>query len=337
MARQLLKSKRFWIGVVFSIACLAFFLSQVDFSEMGHELSKANYIFLLPAILIYLLGVFFRALRWKYLLKPLGNFPIFRLFSLILVGMLVNNIIPARLGIVVRAIILGEKEKISKMAVGGTMVVEQVFDGIMLLLFTAIAALFAPLNGWLQNIIYVTAGLFIALLILCIIFASSVTAAQKGLKLVLYLLPKKWHKKAGEWFIRLIEGFGVLKSIRKLSVVFIMSAFVWLCEAGLFYMVGFSFDLQQPFYVYMLATAVSNLAWVLLMTQGGVGSFDLACKKSLELFLGSAAAAVAASYTIVVHALILIITIPLGLIFLWMENLSLSKVMGKRGKADSGG
>jgi uncharacterized membrane protein YbhN (UPF0104 family) len=85
----------------------------------------------------------------------------------------------------------------------------------------------------------------------------------------------------------------------------------------------------------MLATAVANLAWVLLMTQGGVGSFDLACQKSLELFnVGEAAAA---SYTIVVHALILIITIPLGLICLWVEGLSLSKVMGQRGKADSGG
>ena len=335
MARQLLKSKRFWIGVVFSIACLAFFLSQVNFSEMGHELSKANYIFLLPAILIYLLGVFFRALRWKYLLKPLGNFPVFRLFSLILIGMLVNNIVPARLGIVARAIILGEKEKISKMAVGGTMVVEQVLDGVILLFFAAIATFFAPLTGWLQNVVYITAGIFIALLILCLVFASSSAAAQKGLNLILRVLPKKWHDKIGEWFMRLIEGLGIMKSLRKLLVVFIMSALVWLCESGLFYMVGFSFDLQQPFYVYMLATAVSNLAWVLLMTQGGVGSFDLACQKSLELF--NIGAAAAASYAIVVHALILIITIPLGLICLGVEGLSLSKVMGQRGKADSGG
>ncbi len=335
MARQLLKSKRFWIGVVFSIACLALFLSQVDFSEMGRELSKANYIFLLPAILIYLLGVFFRALRWKYLLKPLGNFPVFRLFSLILIGMLVNNIVPARLGIVARAIILGEKEKISKMAVGGTMVVEQVLDGVILLFFAAIATFFAPLTGWLQNVVYITAGIFIALLILCLVFASSSAAAQKGLNLILHVLPKKWHDKIGEWFMRLIEGLGIMKSLRKLLVVFIMSALVWLCESGLFYMVGFSFDLQQPFYVYMLATAVSNLAWVLLMTQGGVGSFDLACQKSLELF--NIGAAAAASYAIVVHALILIITIPLGLICLGVEGLSLSKVMGQRGKADSGG
>ncbi len=318
-----------------SAVFLALFLWQVNFSEVGHELSKANYIFLLPAILIYLLGVFFRAVRWQYLLKPLGNFRIFRLFSLILIGMLVNNVIPARLGIVARAIILGEKEKISKMAVGGTMVVEQVFDGVTLLLFTAITAFFTPLNGWLGQVVYVTAGIFLALIILCLVFASSSVAAQKGLKLGLRVVPKKWHEKIDEWFMRLIDGLGIMRSPRKLLVVFIMSALVWLCEAGLFYMVGFAFNLHQPFYVYMLATAVSNLAWVLLMTQGGLGSFDLACQKSLELF--NVAKSAAASYAIVVHALILIITIPLGLICLWVENLSLDKIIGKRGKVNTGG
>lgn len=330
----MLKSKRFWIGAAISIALMALFLFQVDFSEMGQELSKANYLYLIPAVFIYLLGVFFRAARWQYLLRPLGNFRVFRMFSLILIGMLVNNIIPARLGIVARAIILGEKEKISKMAVGGTMVVEQVFDGIMLLFFAAIASLFAPLNGWLGQVVYITAALFLILIVLCLVFATSSRAAQKGLNIILLILPKKWHEKVGEWFIRLIDGLGVMRSPRKVFVVFIMSALVWLCESGLFYMVGFSFDLQQPFYVYMLATAVSNLAWVLLMTQGGLGSFDLACQKSLELF--NVGAAAAASYAIVVHALILMITIPLGLIFLWVENLSLGKVTGERGKINTG-
>ncbi|MEA1959015.1 MAG: lysylphosphatidylglycerol synthase transmembrane domain-containing protein [Chloroflexota bacterium] len=335
MRKSLFKSRRFWIGIAISIIFLALFLYQVDFAEMGRELSKANYIYLLPGILIYLLGVFFRAVRWRYLLKPLGSFPVFRLFSLILIGMLVNNIIPARLGIVARAIILGERAKISKMAIGGTMVVEQVFDGVILLFFAAIISFFAPLSGWIQQVVYITAGLFLALLATCIVFASSPRVAQKGLVLLLRVLPEKWHSKAGEWFMRLIDGLGVMRSPIKLLVVFAMSALVWLCEAGLFYMVAFSFDLQVPYYVFMLATAVANLAWVLLMTQGGLGSFDLACQKSLELFnIGSA---LAASYVIVVHALILIITIPLGFVCLWIENLSLDKVIGQKGEIDGGG
>jgi uncharacterized protein (TIRG00374 family) len=327
----LLKSRRFWISIAISVILMVVFLYRIDFSEMGHELRRANYIFILPGILIYLLGVFFRAVRWRYLLKPLGVFSTFRLFSLICIGMLVNNILPARLGIVARAIILGEKEKISKMAIGGTMVVEQVFDGLTLLFFAAVVSFFVPMNGWLQQVVDVTAGLFLIGLILCILFASSPRFARKGLALVLRLSPKRFHSKLGEWFNRLVEGLGVMRSPGKMIVVFVMSGLVWVCEAGLFYMVAFSFNLDLPFYVFMLATAVSNLAWVLLMTQGGLGSFDLACRKTLEIMSVGVAAAV--SYVIVLHALILIITIPLGFVFLWRERMSLGKVMGMQGKS----
>ncbi|MCK4964405.1 MAG: hypothetical protein KAS54_04930, partial [Dehalococcoidia bacterium] len=93
-------------------------------------------------------------------------------------------------------------------------------------------------------------------------------------------------------------------------------------------MVGFAFDLGIPFYVFLLATSVSNLAWVLLMTQGGLGPFDFALQRTLMAF--GIAIGVASSYVLVLHALILLLTIPLGFIFLWMENLSLSKVIRER-------
>jgi len=133
----LIRSRRFWIGMGISIVFLFLFLYRTDFAEMGQALGEANYLFLLPGILVYYVGVFFRSVRWRYLLKPLGNFSSFRLFPLIIIGMLVNNILPARLGIVARAYILGERERISKMAVGGTMVVEQISNGVILILFAA--------------------------------------------------------------------------------------------------------------------------------------------------------------------------------------------------------
>lgn len=311
-----------------SIVFLFLFLYRTDFAEMGQALGEANYLFLLPGILIYYTGVFFRSVRWRYLLKPLGNFSSFRLFPLIIIGMLVNNILPARLGIVARAYILGERERISKMAVGGTMVVEQISDGVILLLFAAIISFFVPLEGLLQQVIYITAGLFLGALVLCFILVSSPRLARMAINVVLHFMPKRWRGRTEEWLHLLIEGLGIMRSPGKLLVVFILAALVWLFEAGLFYMVGFAFDLGLPFYVFLLATAVSNLAWVLLMTQGGLGPFDLALQRTLMAF--SIAIGIASSYVLVLHALILLLTIPLGFIFLWMENLSLSKVIRER-------
>ena len=324
----MLKSRRFWIGIVITLLFLVLFIFQIrgEFGEMGRALAEASYIFLLPAALIYIVGVFFRAVRWRYLLKPMKVLSSFRLFPLILIGMLVNNILPARLGIVARAYILGEREGISKMATGGTMVVEQMFDGVTLLLFVAVMSFFAPLEGWIQQVVYVAAGLFLGALVVCFILASSPRLAQIAVSFVLHFLPQRWRGKAEEWLHLLIEGLGIMRSPGKLFIVLVMSILVWLCEAGMFYMVAFSFGLGWlHYYVFMLATAVANLAWALLMTQGGLGSFDLALQKTLQLF--GVELAVAASYTVVVHALILLITIPLGFLFLWLENISLAKLV----------
>ncbi|HUU62662.1 MAG TPA: lysylphosphatidylglycerol synthase transmembrane domain-containing protein [Dehalococcoidia bacterium] len=328
----MLKNRRFWIGLVITLVFLFLFIFEVrdDIGEMGRALGEANYLFLLPGILIYYLGIYFRAVRWRFLLKPLGSFSSIRLFPLIVVGMLVNNVLPARLGIVARAYILGEKENISKMAVGGTMVVEQISDGVILILFAAIISFFIPLEGLLQQVIYITSGLFIGALVLCLVLVFSPRLARAAINVVLRFLPKRLRERTERWLLLLIEGLGIMRSPGQLLIVFMLAALVWLSEAGLFYMLDFAFDLGLPFYVYLLAMSVANLAWVLLMTQGGLGPFDFALQQTLIAF--GITVGVASSYTLVLHALILMLTIPLGFVFLWMENLSLSKVIGERQK-----
>jgi len=70
------KNRRFWIGLGITLLFLFLFIFEVrdDIGEMGQALGEANYLFLIPGILIYYLGVLFRAVRWRYLLKPLGSY-----------------------------------------------------------------------------------------------------------------------------------------------------------------------------------------------------------------------------------------------------------------------
>ncbi len=329
----MLRSRRFWIGLGITFIFLFLFLYQTDFGEMGRALREADYPFLLPGILIYLAGVFFRAVRWRYLLKPFGSFSPFRLFPLIVIGFLVNNILPARLGIVARAYILGESEGVSKLATGGTIVVEQVFDGVTLLLFAAILSLFLPLEGWLQQAVYIAAGLFLGALVLCFILASSPRLTQVAIGMVLRILPMGWRGRVGEWLTLLIQGLGVMRSPGKLIVVLLVSVLVWLCEAGLFYMVALSFGLGQPYYVMLLVTSIASLSWALIfVAPGGVGPFDWFCQQALILFIPAGAVAaeygdLVTAYVIVLHAIILLPMIALGFVFLWKENLSLAKIV----------
>ena len=332
---SLLKDKRFLIVLAFSIALLSLFLytNRKYFAGMGEAFREANYIFIIPGVLIYFCGVYFRALRWQFFLKPLGNFSSFRLFPLVVIGFMVNNVLPGRLGIIVRAYMLGEREKISKMAVGGTMVAEQVFDGVMLLVLAFCISAVAPLSGKMQTGVYIAAGLFFVALLMCFVLVLSPRFAKRVIAILLLVVwSKKWRSKAEGWLLHLVDGLQFMRSPWKLLITLALSALVWLCEAGLFYMVALSFNLGQPYYIMLLVTSVASLSWALIfVAQGGLGIFDYCCQQTLLLFVPvgvavSAYTAKVAAYVIVLHVVLLFPVIALGFVFLWKENLSLSKI-----------
>ena len=326
----MLKSRRFWIALLITSLFLFLFFYRTDFSEMGSALREANYLFILPAILVYFVGVFFRAVRWHYLLLPLRSIASVRLFPLVIIGFMVNNLLPARLGTVARAYILGEREGMSKMSTFATVVVEQVFDGLTLLLFAFGIALFVPLDYWLKNVIYIAAGLFLCAFIICLVIASSEALTRRWAAVLVRVLPLRVRGMVEGWLILFMEGLKVMRSPSKLLLVLVISAMLWLCEGCMFYILSFSFDLGQPFHVLLLATAIANLA-LFIPTPGGIGPFDYFCKRTLVFFYVSSAAATA--YVAILHFTLLVPVILLGFIFLWTEKISLARLVPARGKA----
>jgi hypothetical protein len=324
-----MKRRQFWIGIAFALLFLGLFLRKADLFRMWQSLAAANYIFILPAVLVYLIGVWFRALRWRLLLKPVGSVSTLRLFPVIVIGHMVNNILPGRLGIVARAFILGEREEISKMASGATIVVERVFDGLALLLFLIVPLLFTPLPDWANTVVRVMTPLFLSALILMMLIASYERPTQRAVGFLEHISPERWRHRISEWTGLFISGLGVLHNPPGLILIFVISMAVWLCEAGIFYLVSLSFALGQPFHVLLLAASLANLAWSLFMPPGGVGPFDYFCQRILIFF--EVSAPLATAYTATLHATVLLPAIILGFVFLGVVGLSFGEVV--RGRA----
>lgn len=314
------------IGIIISLLLLGLFLHNTDFGELGKALKEANGAFIAPAILVYFIGVWFRALRWKYLLRPLADTRTNRLFPLITIGLMVNDVIPGRLGIVARAYIIGRKEGISKMASGATIIVENVCDGLALLLLLLIGLILIPTPGLVKTIALIAAAIFGTAFIVMIVITSSERQAQRAIRWLTLLAPQRWKQRVAYWTNLFISGLETLRSPRRFISIFLISLMVWLCESSVFYLVSLSLNLDLPFHAMMLVTAVTNLFWpLILIAPGGIGTFDAACKFTLTEALGSTAA-VATAYTLVLHALLFLPVIILGFIFLWRENLSLTKI-----------
>ena len=321
----MLKNRGFWLGLGISLVFLILFLYRTDFSQMGRALADANYIFIVPAVGFHLLAVWLRSMRWRYLLLHLGRIKVNRLFPVVIIGYMVNNILPLRPGELVRAYLVGERENISKAATLGTIVVDRIFDGLALLFFLVTVWLFVPLPAWVANIARIGVAIFLSALAVLFVMASSDRLSQKLFQLLFRFLPQRLRIKAEEMGNLFVSGLRVVRSPGRLAGVFVISVLAWLTEAAVFYMMSFSFDLEQPFSTLLVATATANLALLVPSSPGGIGNFEYVCRQTIVLF--GVEASLASAYTIALHAVLLLPIIVLGFCFLWMTNVSLAKVV----------
>ena len=173
-----MKRWEFWFGLLISILFLWLALSGLKIGDFWGALQTANYIWLLPGVGVYFLAVWVRAWRWHYLLKPIKEIPTRKMFPITTIGYMGNNIYPARAGEVLRAVILKRKEGVPVSASLATIIVERIFDGVVMLAFVFVnlpeLAKLTSASGFIGNIQQVAiigTGVFITALILFLLAA----------------------------------------------------------------------------------------------------------------------------------------------------------------------
>ena len=336
----MLLTHRFWLGFIVTLGLLFLFLWKVDFGKTGRELQDANYAYFVPAVLIYFIALGFRSVRWHYLLLHLKSIPVRRLYPVVAIGYLANNILPIRLGELVRAHFLGEREEVSKASGLATIAVERVLDGLTLLFFAAVIWPFLPWTDVLKtddgglNTLWLALSILVALVfvagfLVLFLLAASPRLGRRLAHFLALVLPQRTRPKVESLVELLIEGLGALRSPRKLLIIVFMSLPVWLTEAAMYYILAISFDLGQPFQVLLLVTATSNLATAVPSSMGGIGPFELVAKSTLVAF--GAGAEAAAAYVFFVHIIALWLPVNiLGVFFLWKENLPFAQLARSR-------
>ena len=84
---------KFWIGLGLSALLALLFFVTVDVGDMIEALADANYLYVAPAIGLYLIGVVFRTMRWQALLRHIKHVSNRRLFPVVVIGYMANNLL----------------------------------------------------------------------------------------------------------------------------------------------------------------------------------------------------------------------------------------------------
>ncbi|MFZ3071004.1 MAG: lysylphosphatidylglycerol synthase transmembrane domain-containing protein [Anaerolineaceae bacterium] len=325
-----LKKWHVWLGVIISVVFLYLAFRKVDFSQVWIYLRQAQWGWVLLGLVFYFAGVVVRAFRWQVLLKPLKFIPVKRLFPVVAIGYMGNNVYPARAGELLRSVLLKQKEQVEISASLATIVVERLFDalvifGLVILNLYQLTALPSAQN-YINAIRGVAIwGSLIFLLLLLLFFA-----------LVLFPVPTK---KFTDWIIshlvieklrpgltnileKFIKGLSSLRSATETLKVLALSIAVWTCETGLYWGVMKAMGIDLSFMTLMLLNGVVNLVLLIPAAPGGLGTFDAACKAMLEVFgIGSE---LALGYTLLLRVALWVPITVLGAIYFFKEGFSLS-------------
>ena len=181
------KRWKFVFGVAISAVFLWFSLRGLHLQAVWHYIQVANFWWILPAVAVYFAAVWARTWRWHYLLRPLKSVPLGRLFPVVCIGYFGNNVYPARAGEVIRSFVLRRNEGISVSASLATIVVERVFDGLVMLLFVFFALPFVGFEhipAVYRVTIVAASGAFFVALIVFLWMALAPLALQPGLSLL---------------------------------------------------------------------------------------------------------------------------------------------------------
>lgn len=317
-------STRLWISILASALFIVLTLYKVDFQKTGEALETANYIYLPLGVMLSLLTNIIRSYRWKYVLNPIQKISILSVFSVVSIGYMANNILPARLGEFVRAYIIGKKEGISKSTTLATIVVERIFDGLTLLFFLTLISLFFPLPLWIKRVGFAATVFFLSLSVFLLILMFKKTIGIRLVERGVSLFSSYIAQRASRLMDSFLSGLVIINHKKDILMAFLFSVIAWLAEATAYYVIGLSFGIDLPLYVPVLTVVIVNLGIMIPSAPGYVGTFEFFCISVLAIF--SVEKSIALSFAIVLHAVLFIPITIVGMIYFWKENLSFAEI-----------
>jgi uncharacterized protein (TIRG00374 family) len=280
------------LGIVLSILLLGWTLHDVAWGDVWRELRASNLPLFLAAATCATLIFPLRAIRWRVILDPVApRLPVGMLWRATAIGMMVNNVVPARAGEIARAFALTrETPRVGFAAAFASIAVDRVFDAIVLLLLLCVAMLDPRFPG----------GALIGGRPVSQWVGSWGTLAVLGMFAVFYVFVffPQWIVTAFEWFARRVApsieargrdiiltfaaGLGVLRHPGRFAAVFAWTVAHWLVH-GLAFWLGFkAVGIGAPYTAALFLQGLIALGVAVPSSPGFFGVFEAIAKTGLS-------------------------------------------------------
>lgn len=327
-----MRSKR-WAAASAGIVISAVFL-WIAFRGLHPEavltyIRQVNPVWLAAGAGVYFLAVAAISLRWGFLLRAARSLPLRALMPLVSIGYMGNNVYPFRSGEVLRVVLLQHNHQVPLARGMTTVVVERVFDGLVMLSFILISLLFVEVSSpEIRSVASVAAPIFLGAVAVFFALAARPNALRWLRAQLDQFLPAGLRKPVSHLVEGVIGGLEGLRTPADLAGAVAFSFLSWGIEASVYWLVSFAFDLNVSYPLMLLVVGVVNLAGLIPASPGQLGVFEFFV--ALVLVGAGIPQAQANAYALVIHVVIWLPVTLAGFYFLVRQGLGWSAITHAR-------
>jgi uncharacterized protein (TIRG00374 family) len=326
---------------ILAIALFWWFLGHARLADVWQQVRRAQLELVALAFICAGLSYWARALRWQYLLAPVGPTRFRTAFRTTMIGFAASFVLPARVGEVLRPYLLARQEGLNATATFATVVVERVLD---LMAVLALLALFlwgaeptgmAP--GLLRSVRVAAATTALASLVLMagmIVLASRPERIGQIVLRAGSALPHRVSGALAQMAQMFSEGLAVAREPRPLLIAVLWSFPLWVLIAAEAWCVTRAFGIEMSFMGGFLLQALLVIG-VAVPTPGAVGGFHEAYRLGVTTFFGAQESS-AVGAAIVLHAISFVPVTLVGILFMVQDGLDLRRLSGLAEMAPQG-
>lgn len=312
---------RHLIGLAITALCLVVFLRQVDGPQVLHAMANYRWSYLVPGILCLAVGFGIRIWRWSFLLRAAGSRSTpAQCVAPFLGSIALNNVLPLRLGDVVRAFVFPRAMGVPSSVAAGSLVLERLIDMVVVIAFFAVGllALQSATVPVQMKAVAATFGIVaITAMVLSILFGAPLARLLDRIARSHALahrtrLVELLH--AGASFLR---GIAAMSRASTLARIAVPTLLIWVLESLLYFSALRGVGVAASPIVCLFVMSLATLSTAIPSSPGYVGPFHVAAYAATSLAGGTPAQA--ATYAVIVHLAVWVPTTVAGALALWLR------------------
>ena len=316
---------KFLVSIAVSLGLVYYSFKDLEWEPFWQAILSINYWLLAAGGALLIFSNVIRAARWKILLSPQKDIGIRNLFETIMMGYMGNNVLPFRLGEVLRAVVVSNRHELKVSGVGASIVVERGLDMFSFLILAGIYAVLVPTFESARLLALLGLGALLVGIILGFWVNRHHGKFKNRVDIWSQSLSDRGHPKRAEHLLSIFKGLETIWHMPKPIHVILQTTFLWF----LYFMVTFlglaSFDFGlsviELWKVSSILLVFTTLSLSIPAAPGAVGTYHGAVLAALLIFNIDNDAARA--FAIVMHLMNYLLYTPIGAWYLMKAGLSL--------------